>query len=215
MTSARKGGTHLTDHPAHGGVVGFDFDGTITVKDSFIAFLIWCAGPGRFLGGLVRLTPALAGYLLRRDRGRLKADFVREYLAGTPRAELERRAQAFADRLAPRMLRPDAVATWNAWRERGATLVIVTASPDVLVAPFARALGADALIGTVLAFDAEGRVAGTFLTANCRGAEKVSRLRAMFGPDLRLAAAYGDTRGDREMLELADERGYRLFKGRP
>ena len=45
--------------------------------------------------------------------------------------------------------------------------------------------------------------------------EKVRRLREVYGEDVRLAAAYGDTSGDREMLRLADEKGYRVFKGRP
>ena len=60
-----------------------------------------------------------------------------------------------------------------------------------------------------------GRLTGAFDGENCRGAEKVTRLRAMFGDDVRLAAAYGDTSGDTEMLELAEEKGYRVFTARP
>ena len=52
-------------------------------------------------------------------------------------------------------------------------LVIVTASPDLVVAPFARGLGADNLIGTQLCFDEQDRVTGAFLGPNCRGPEKV------------------------------------------
>ena len=33
--------------------------------------------------------------------------------------------------------------------------------------------------------------------------------------DLRLAAAYGDTAGDHEMLRIAQVTGYRVFTGRP
>ncbi|RYE83010.1 MAG: HAD-IB family hydrolase, partial [Hyphomicrobiales bacterium] len=87
------------------------------------------------------------------------------------------------------------------------------ASPNILVAPFARGLGADVLIGTQLAFDNMDRVAGGFDGANCRGAEKVRRLKAMFGDDMILTAAYGDTAGDKEMLDMAQEQGYRVFKG--
>ncbi|MFN4092775.1 MAG: HAD-IB family hydrolase, partial [Brevundimonas sp.] len=45
--------------------------------------------------------------------------------------------------------------------------------------------------------------------------EKVVRLQAAYGPDIRLAAAYGDTSGDTEMLAIADEPGFRVFKQRP
>jgi len=43
----------------------------------------------------------------------------------------------------------------------------------------------------------------------------VRRLRAAYGPSVRLAAAYGDTSGDAEMLALADEAGFRVFRERP
>ena len=112
-------------------------------------------------------------------------------------------------------MRADAVATFRWWRSRGATVVIVTASPEEVVAPFARALGAAALLGTQLEYDAKGKVTGAFACANCRGDEKVNRLRAHFGEDVRLAAAYGDTSGDTAMLQLADEKGYRVFKSKP
>jgi phosphatidylglycerophosphatase C len=91
--------------------------------------------------------------------------------------------------------------------------VIVTASPETVVAPIARGLGADALLGTRLAFDAGDRITGDFEGENCRGPEKVRRLRAAFGDDVRLEAAYGDTDGDKEMLALAEEQGMRVFNG--
>ena len=50
---------------------------------------------------------------------------------------------------------------------------------------------------------------------NCRAREKVVRLQEVFGEDVRLTAAYGDTSGDAEMLAIADERGYRVFRGKP
>jgi phosphatidylglycerophosphatase C len=113
------------------------------------------------------------------------------------------------------MMRPDALEAWQDWKKRGAVMTIVTASPETLVEPFARRLGAEVLLGTRLAFDAAGRVEGAFTGENCRALEKVVRLRARFGPDVRLAAAYGDTSGDAEMLQIAEVKGYRKFTGRP
>jgi phosphatidylglycerophosphatase C len=91
----------------------------------------------------------------------------------------------------------------------------VTASPTFVVAPFARGLGADGIIGTELAFDAMGRATGGFNGPNCRGPEKVARIHATFGPEVVIRAAYGDTSGDTEMLAAADEPYYRVFTGRP
>jgi phosphatidylglycerophosphatase C len=196
-------------------LVAFDFDGTLTVRDSFTTFLRWRAGPVRYLLGIARILPAALRYLVDRDRGRIKAAAVREFLRGLPRAQLEAEAEAFAARCARRLLRPDALEAWRDWRDRGARLVIVTASPTAVVRPFAEALGGGELIGTELAYDDQDRVTGAFLTPNCRGHEKVVRLEARFGPGLRLAAAYGDTSGDREMLAIADTKGFRVFTARP
>jgi len=196
-------------------IVAFDFDGTLTARDSFTAFLAWRVGRGRHLAGLARLAPALVGYLGDRDRGRLKAAAVAEFLAGLPRQAVEQEAQAFARATSAALLRPDALETWRRWGAQGALRLIVTASPELTVGPFARDLGADALIGTRLAVDAEDQITGALAGENCRAEQKVIRLREMFGPDVRLAAAYGDTSGDVAMLAIADERGYRVFKEKP
>jgi phosphatidylglycerophosphatase C len=194
-----------------GDLVAFDFDGTLTVRDSFNAFLRWRSGKRRF----VQMIPDALAYAGHRDRGRIKAAAVRTFLAGATRAELERDAEAFAQAVWPRLARPDALERWRAHQAAGDACVIVTASPDLTVAPFARRLGAERLLGTPLTFSGRGRVVGMDAVENCRGEEKVRRLREVYGPDVRLAAAYGDTSGDREMLEIADRPGYRVFTGRP
>lgn len=196
-------------------IVAFDFDGTLTVRDSFTQFLRWRAGPGGWALGLVKLAPALAAYGRDRDRGRIKAASVREFLYGVDRKTLEAEAERFADLVWDRFIRPDALRAWDDWGARGAHRVIVTASPETTVAPFARRLGAEALLGTPLQFDADDRVTGAFEGPNCRGEEKVRRLRAAYGEDMVLTAAYGDTSGDTEMLALAREPGFRVFAQRP
>jgi phosphatidylglycerophosphatase C len=196
-------------------LAAFDFDGTLTARDCFRAFLAWRFDTFRLASGLLRLTPAFLRYARNQDRGRLKASLVAEFLAGRSIVELEADAERFAELMAPRLLRPDALAAWRDWGERGACRVIVTASPEGIVGPFARRLGADRLLGTRLAVDARGRITGALDGPNCRGPEKVVRLKAAFGEDVRLAAAYGDTAGDREMLAIAEVRGYRVFKAKP
>lgn len=196
-------------------IVAFDFDGTMTVKDSFTAFLKWRAGPWGWTVGRLRLIPAALAYLFHRDRGRIKADAVRVFLKGASRSDLEADAAAFAQQFARSLFRPDAIAAWKRWQGDHVRLVIVTASPDLTVGPFARGLGAHMLLGTQLSFDTDNRVAGAFSGPNCRGPEKVVRLQEVFGPDVKLRAAYGDTSGDTEMLAIAEEPYYRVFSGKP
>jgi phosphatidylglycerophosphatase C len=196
-------------------LVAFDFDGTLTCRDSFTAFLAWRFGSVRYGVGLMRLAPAALRYLVGRDRNRLKAAVVREFLTGESRKDLARRAERFAASQARRLLRPDAARFWKQWQRENARLVIVTASPEILVAPFARGLGAEAVIGTRLVFSASDLATGELEGPNCRGAEKATRLREMFGDDVRLDAAYGDSDGDIAMLAMADEAAMKVFGERP
>ena len=198
-----------------GPLVAFDFDGTLTVADSFTAFLRWRAGTAGWLTGLAALGPATARYLVDRDRGRIKAAAVAQFLDGVEALQLSEEAERFADQVWDRFMRPDALACWHDWGKKGAHRVIVTASPALTVAPFARRLGAEALLGTELALDPDGRVTGAFVGENCRGEEKVQRLICAYGPDAVLEAAYGDTSGDAEMLARATHPGFRRFKQRP
>lgn len=101
-------------------IVAFDFDGTLTIRDSFTEFLRWRSGPGAWALGLVKLAPALAAYAKDRDRGRIKAASVKEFLLGVSRQTLEAEAAAFAEEIWPRFMRPDALEVWNDWGQRGA-----------------------------------------------------------------------------------------------
>ncbi|MEO7025978.1 MAG: HAD-IB family hydrolase [Caulobacteraceae bacterium] len=196
-------------------MVAFDFDGTLTCRDSFRDDLRWRSGWRRYVAGLLALTPAAFAYLRRRDRGSLKAAMVHRFLRGETRAGIEALATRYARVRSRGLLRPDALRCWRDWRGRGACLVIVTATPEIIVAPFARGLGADLLIGTRLVCDADDRVTGALDGLNCRGEEKVRRLRERFGDDLILEAAYGDSDGDTAMLAIAGEAGLRVFGARP
>jgi phosphatidylglycerophosphatase C len=206
-----------SDDPIEGPdvLVAFDFDGTMTTRDSFLAFLRWRSGWLGYNFNMLRLAPAAISFLFHHDRGRLKAAAARLFLRGVDREKLERQAAEFATEVNWSLFRPDALRTWRYWRSKGGRVVIVTASPETTVAPFARSLGAHKLIGTVLEFDANDRVTGAFASPNCRGSEKVRRLREVFGDEVTLTAAYGDTTGDKDMLLMAEERGYRVFSGKP
>src|SRR3569832_830170 len=97
-------------------IVAFDFDGTLTWMDSFMAFRRWRAGRARYAAGVARLAPAAFAYLGDHDRERLKMKAVREFLRGVPRATLEADAQRYATEFSRRLLRPDAVRMWKRWQ---------------------------------------------------------------------------------------------------
>jgi HAD superfamily hydrolase (TIGR01490 family) len=88
----------------------------------------------------------------------------------------------------------------------GAEVYVVSASVDEWIAPFCRKYGIDNVIGTKIEIDSNGALTGRFSTRNCYGQEKVCRFMEA-EPDRRAYTlyAYGDSRGDRDIIELADK----------
>jgi phosphoserine phosphatase len=80
----------------------------------------------------------------------------------------------------------------------------------MLLQPLADRLGVE-LLATELRRD-DGRWQPVLAGANCKGPEKVRRLEAHLGTLVGLELeAYGDSRGDRELLEVATVPHYRSF----
>jgi HAD superfamily hydrolase (TIGR01490 family) len=197
-----------------GSLAVFDLDGTLTHGDTLMPFLRFVAGARGFIRRGLRALPSLAGWAMRMvERDRAKAAVLQAYLRGMGRAELERLGAAFASDRLPAMMRPEALERLAWHRAQGHRCVLLSASPTVYVEPWARAAGFDDVIATELAYDAGGRATGGFEGANCRGEEKVRRLRAALG-DLGGCTlhGYGDSPGDRPFLALCAEAHYRPFR---
>jgi phosphatidylglycerophosphatase C len=195
------------DQPVRGSriVAAFDFDGTITTSDSLQDFVLFVVGRGRFAAGMVAAAPWLAGLLTGScDRGDAKAHFLAATLGGMTRNELEAAAQSFVTQRLPALVRAEMTARVREHAALGHQLVLVSASPALYLNLWAPGAGFQAVLATELEFRGD-RFTGNLASPNCRSREKVVRLRQWFGsapPDVLYA--YGDSRGDREMLALAD-----------
>ncbi|OYW83289.1 MAG: HAD family hydrolase [Asticcacaulis sp. 32-58-5] len=196
-------------------IAAFDFDGTLTYKDSFTAFLVWHCGYMKLAWAFISTPSLIIHYTKTKDRGALKSRLIHKLLGGIKRSELERLIAAFADSHKDKLFRPDALVAWAEQKQPDRLRVIVTASPEILVGAFGKHLGADQVIGTRLGFSADDRLLPDLDGPNCRGAEKVTRLKAIYGESMRLVAAFGDTSGDFEMIKAADKGYYRVFTEKP
>lgn len=186
----------------------FDFDGTLTTRDTLLEFIRYTCGTRRFLLGFMLFAPLLVLMRLRLyPNGKAKQRVFAHFFKGMAIKEFDTLCQDFA--LTHRyLLRPDAVRLLEQALAEGAEILIVSASIDNWVRPFFETEDRSREI-TVLGTQIEvvdGCLTGRFLTPNCYGQEKVRRILALH-PDRSsyYLTAYGDTRGDREMLAFADE----------
>jgi phosphatidylglycerophosphatase C len=191
--------------PSFRPLAAFDLDGTLTRRDTLMPFLVRAVGAGRAYRAVLAssLPLARAAAFGGEHRDAAKVAVLRGVLAGIPYAGLAEAAEVYADHVVTHGLRPDVRARVDWHRAEGHELVLVSASPELYVTPIGRRLGFDEVLATRLEVDDGGRLTGRLLGPNCRGPEKVARLREWRGEALALAYAYGDSAGDTEMLALA------------
>ena len=209
----------ISDSP----IAAFDFDGTLTRRDTSLPFILYAAGvptsPRRIIpllpGFLTDLCAAvwkgmglqesgasanIRGEWERRMHERLLSRFV-----GGMRAErLTELGERFASVELERFLIPSRLDRLAWHRARGHQCVLVTASIDAYLRPWGQSVGFDEVIASELEIDEDGAVTGRLLGDYCWGEAKVRKLIARVGPlSGRVLYAYGDSRGDKELLAAA------------
>ena len=189
----------------------FDLDGTLTRGDTMLAFIRFRSGRWKYLR---MVLPAVAVHVLGRI-GLLAADagkkrLMRAAFAGVATDDVLRDAERFAKDEMPGLMREGAMERLRWHLGEGHRTIIVTASSDVWLGPWCAAEALE-VVATGLQ-EKDGRYTGELSTPNCKGEEKVRRLRGF----LDLASyeriyAYGDTPSDRPMLALATDPLYKPF----
>ena len=192
-------------------VAAFDFDGTLTRRDTLLPFLLHTLGAGAVARHALVLSPTLAGYALGLIANGVAKErvFVR-CLAGMRLDELQQEAEQFALFVLPGLLCHEAMQRLSWHKQQGHRCVVISASLELYVRPWAKSAGFDNVIATHLETREDGRITGKLFGENCFGIEKTRRLEAMLGArDGYTLYAYGDSRGDRELLSCADYASYR------
>ncbi|MEJ2566396.1 MAG: HAD-IB family hydrolase [Gammaproteobacteria bacterium] len=183
--------------------VAFDFDGTLTRRDTLLPFLRQVLGTKKLAISLLMELPWLAAYFggaLSNDKA--KERLLRRTLGGVSSEELHEHGRQFAEHTIPKLLRAGMLRRLSQHLSLGHQCVLVTASPAIYTRPWAQAMGFAHVIATELAFDTDGNSTGYFLGGNCYGPIKAARLREIMPAAVTLYA-YGDSRGDRELLAVA------------
>lgn len=192
-------------------VAAFDFDGTLTRRDTLLPFLLHTLGAAAVARHALALSPTLAGYALGLiGNGVAKERVLVRCLAGMRMDELQQEGERFAALILPGLLRHEALHRLDWHKRQGHRCVVISASLELYVRPWAQRAGFDDVIATHLETREDGRITGKLSGPNCFGIEKVRRLETLLGAREGYSLyAYGDSRGDKELLSSADYPYYR------
>ena len=183
-------------------IYAFDFDGTLTTRDTLLVFIRYACGTRAFLLGFLRYAYQLVLMKLGfYPNWKAKQHIFSYFFKGIDLEAFNTLCRQFAADNR-QLLRPEGHQLIAQAQAEGADVLIVSASIDNWVQPFFPEV---TVLGTQIEV-IDGRLTGRFLTKNCYGQEKVNRILALY-PDRSSyhLTAYGDSRGDKELLAFADE----------
>lgn len=191
-------------------LVLFDFDGTITTRDTLFAIARF-SNPGLFYWNIIRLMPVFVLALLKfMPKRKAKDVFLKRFFSPFTASEFKTLCEQFATQKLPTLIRPLAMEKIEAYQQMGAQTVIVSASPEDWIKPWADRFHID-VIATKLAFRNDHFIG--IDGKNCNGNEKVKRITQKL--DINVfdkVIAYGDSKGDLPMLALASESFFKPFR---
>ena len=190
-------------------IYAFDFDGTLTTKDTLLEFIRFAKGTLAFGLGFLRYTHLLVLMKLGLyPNWKAKQKVFAHFFKDTTLDDFDAICQEFAAS-SRHLLRPKGIEAINQALNEGSEVLIVSASIDNWVQPFFPQVK---VLGTQIEV-VDGKLTGRFLTKNCYGEEKVNRLKAIYPnrQDYHLTA-FGDSNGDKELLAWADESHFKPFR---
>ncbi|MDD6211023.1 MAG: HAD family hydrolase [Bacteroidales bacterium] len=194
-------------------IVVFDFDGTITTKDTLPEFIRFSKGNLRAAFAILFIFPVLIALKLKLiPNWKAKQILFTHLYKGISLARFDEWGKNFTGKI-DTMVRPAAIETIRKYQQQNATIAIVSASPQNWIKPWAQSIGIKNILATQLEVDKNGKLTGKFRTKNCYGQEKVNRILQAFPQRGEYTLiAYGDSKGDKEMIRFADKGDYNCFK---
>ncbi len=189
----------------------FDFDGTITKSDTMFKFLRFSAGNGLFFVRMVKLLPVLIAYKIRLITNvHAKEIVLTSFLKNKSEATLIELGNRFTSEKLPQLIREKAINRINWHKQNGDDVYIVSASLNIWLENWCKIQVVNLLSSKIEIQN--GVATGKLLGKNCYGIEKVNRIRNAIALEAYTCIyAYGDSKGDKEMLAIANVAAYKPF----
>ncbi len=189
----------------------FDFDGTITHRDSFLDFIKYYKGKANFYQGFLKLLPTLIRYKLKIiPNWQAKETVLSYFFKNEPVEKFQQKCDAYGNTRIPAIVRPKALHKLKEHIAQGDEVYVVSASPENWLSAWCKHMGIK-LLATCLETK-DGKITGKMAGKNCYGPEKAKRIQAAIAlKEYHQIYSYGDSPGDHDMLALAHFPHYRVF----
>jgi phosphatidylglycerophosphatase C len=186
----------------------FDFDGTVTFKDTFTPFIYFASSRTRIALGTVLLGPMILGYKLGLIAApRMRAAIARVAFQGRRESEVKDLGGRYSATLSA-LVRPEALERIRWHQANGDVVVVVSASLGAYLSGWCEGHGVE-LVCTELE-SKDGVLSGRYAGGDCTGSEKARRVQERHDMTrYAIVYAYGDTKEDRELLSLATKPFFR------
>ncbi len=190
----------------------FDFDGTITSKDTLAEIIKFAKGKFAYYTGLIILSPVIIAYKLKwLSNHKAKEIMLRYFFKGMLLPNFNTICEDFTKNKLPSLLRKEALRAIRDHIENKTKVVVVSASPVNWVKPWCDQYNIDC-IATCLEIK-NNKLTGKISGRNCYGQEKVNHISNNYQLNSYSDIyAYGDTKGDLPMLALSTHKFYKPFR---
>jgi phosphatidylglycerophosphatase C len=190
----------------------FDFDGTITKKDTLLEVIKFQKGNSAFYKGFFLLSPYLVAMKINILSNQVVKEKVLKYFfGGISVNQFQKKCSEFSEKILPQLIRPAALEMIHELRQKNFEVIIVSASPNNWFEDWCKK-NHILFISTTLEV-IEGKITGKILGRNCHGEEKVKRIKQSYNlSEYETIYCFGDTKGDKPMLKLATHAVYKPFR---
>jgi len=183
----------------------FDFDGTLTMKDSLNEFLKYAVGIKTYFYKLVCFLPIFIGYklgIISNDKAKQKLLIL--FFKDWDEKKFKKIAFDFSKERLELILNYEVYNKFLNMKKNGYRVIVISASLECWL-KFWCDLHDVELLSTKLKFE-NSKVTGEFLTPNCYGKEKVNRLKNYLNIDeYDEIISFGDSKADKYIFDISDK----------
>ena len=200
-------------------IVIFASDKTLIRGDSTLIFIFLLRGFFGLVLDLINICPQLFKFIFERDfSSKLKENLINKAINSSTVSKRKRVILKQFPKILKKLIKPAAIERIKWHKNKGHRILIVSDLPKPIILSLSNYFDVE-IIATecndILKINSSEKF--VFKTSNRKGAEKLIRLRDYLGyiPDSNYFEVYGDSKGDKELLDASSYPHFRSFKNKP